>query len=130
MTFKKDDRVRSTQLALDNGAVRRECFGRVVSDQRNPGRVSVVIDGNRTATGFHTDFWEKTNESPPENRFMREIKAGANSVKVEIEVFGSETVCKLHVFDDSEPSESIIRLNSAQAYRLGDYLRFVAREIG
>jgi hypothetical protein len=57
--LKKDDHVRSTPLAVTNGVVKETCFGRVAADQSKADRISVVVDGRRSAAGFHIDFWER-----------------------------------------------------------------------
>lgn len=61
--FRMGDRVRLTQLALRNGVAPRSAKDRkgiVTGFSYDKRLVLVRMDGNKCATRYHPDFWERT----------------------------------------------------------------------
>lgn len=58
--LKRGMRVRSTQLALDNGVFKAPVKGLVAKDQTPKGVAILVIkDGNKAARRYAPSFWEE-----------------------------------------------------------------------
>lgn len=59
MEFWKGDRVRATEDAIQNHIVKGPVEGTVVTRSRSTDKVTVLVDGQKTAKTTHPAYWER-----------------------------------------------------------------------